>query len=51
MFQMMTGYVAVIAIAAVYYAWRDGYVARAQRRVAINGRVAYMLWVAANKAA
>jgi hypothetical protein len=41
----------VIAIAFVYYVWRDGYAARAQSRAKINDRVAYMMWVAANRAA
>jgi hypothetical protein len=51
MLQMVTGYCAVIAIAVLYYAWRDGFVARHRQRDAIKGRVAYMLWVAANRSA
>ena len=47
MFQMVTGYCAVIAIAVVYYAWRDGFAAKARRRAALNDRIAYMLWCAA----
>lgn len=51
MLQMVTGYCAVLAIAVLYYAWRDGYAAKARQRTAIKDRVAYMLWVAANRAA
>ena len=51
MVQMITGYVAVIGIAFVYYTWRDGIAARAKRRATLNDRVAYMMWVAANRAA
>ncbi|CAN5187934.1 hypothetical protein BH11PLA2_BH11PLA2_39450 [soil metagenome] len=51
MLQMVTGYFAVIAVAAIYYAWRDGYLAHARRREKLNNRVAYMMWCAANRAA
>ena len=51
MVQMLSGYVAVLAVAAIYYAWRDGYAVRNRRRAVLNDRVAYMLWVAANRAA
>lgn len=50
MFQMVTGYFAVITLAVIYYAWRDGYAVRQQRRQQVNERVAYMLWCAANRA-
>lgn len=49
MFQMVVGYLAVFAVAAIYYAWRDGTVAKERKRVTLNERVAYMLWVAANR--
>jgi hypothetical protein len=50
MLQMVTGYFAVIAVAILYYAWRDGFTARQARRAELNERVAYMLWCAANRA-
>jgi hypothetical protein len=51
MLQMMAGYLAVLAVAMIYYAWRDGVSVKARRRTALNERVAYMLWVAANRSA
>jgi hypothetical protein len=42
-----------LAIAVIYYSWRDGYLAhllRQQRDRTRRERVAYMLWVAANRA-
>ncbi|HVL12732.1 MAG TPA: hypothetical protein VM529_09210 [Gemmata sp.] len=50
MFQLITCNIACLAIAALYYTWRDGYVNR-RRRAHTRERVAYMLWVAANRAA
>ena len=49
MFQMVVGYLAVFAVAAIYYAWRDGTIAKERKRTTVNERVAYMLWVAANR--
>lgn len=49
MFQLFIGYASVLSVAVIYYAWRDGYVARTQRRSTVNERVAYLLWVAANR--
>jgi hypothetical protein len=49
MLQMVTGYFAVILIAVLYYAWRDGIVAHRRKRAQVNERVAYMLWCAANR--
>lgn len=40
-----------LAIASLYYAWRDGYVARMRRSRVLRERVAYMLWSAAHHAA
>ncbi|GIW85629.1 MAG: hypothetical protein KatS3mg107_1289 [Gemmataceae bacterium] len=37
-----------LAIAALYYLWRDVYLPRRKRRL-LRERVAYMLWVAAQK--
>ena len=44
--------VSALAVAAIYYLWRDAYVAllrreRARRERALRERVAYMLWTAA----
>lgn len=49
MFQLFIGYASVLSVAALYYAWRDGYAARSQPRTTVNERVAYLLWVAANR--
>jgi hypothetical protein len=49
MVQLVAGYCAVIAIAGIYYVWRDGYCARARRRAELGDRVAFMLWTAANR--
>jgi hypothetical protein len=48
---MFASYLAVLAVAMIYYAWRDGYRSKARNRATLNQRVAYMLWVAANRAA
>jgi len=37
----------VLAIAAVFYAWRDGFIRRVTREKLLRDRVTYMLWVAA----
>jgi hypothetical protein len=51
MFQMLMGYVCVLSVAVLYYAWRDGYAIRnTPRRKTVNERVAYLLWVAAQRA-
>ena len=49
-FQLLACNVACLAIAGLYYAWRDVYLHR-RKRTQLNDRVAYMLWVAANRAA
>ncbi len=49
MFQIFVGYTSVLAVAALYYTWRDGYVGKQPKRAALNERVAYLLWVAANR--
>ena len=46
---MILSYSAVLAVALIYYAWRDGYHSRFRQRTMMNERVAYMLWVAANR--
>ncbi len=50
MFQLLACNVACLAIAGLYYAWRDVYLHR-RKRSHLNDRVAYMLWVAAGRAA
>ena len=50
MFHLIACNLACLAIAALYYTWRDVYVQR-RKRTQIRERVAYMLWVAANRAA
>jgi hypothetical protein len=49
-FQLIACNIACLAIAALYYTWRDVYMHR-RKRAQLNDRVAYMLWVAANRAA
>jgi hypothetical protein len=51
MFQMVACNLAVLAIAMLFYAWRDGYLGRSRQSATLRERVAYMLWVAAQKAA
>ena len=36
-----------LAIAAIFYTYRDGYVARLRRTKMLRERIAYMLWSAA----
>ncbi|MFO0811021.1 MAG: hypothetical protein U0746_20520 [Gemmataceae bacterium] len=40
-----------LAVAGLYYFWRDGYAARLRRSKLIRERVAYMLWTAAHHVA
>ncbi|MFO0938429.1 MAG: hypothetical protein U0798_18150 [Gemmataceae bacterium] len=51
MFEMLVSNVGVLAIAALYYAWRDGYHRKRSQsaRVILHERVAYMMWVTANR--
>lgn len=49
MYPIVTWNLTILAIALIYYAWRDGYTRRARRRAELNERVAYMLWAAANR--
>jgi Tfp pilus assembly protein PilE len=51
MVQMLVANVGVLAIAALYYAWRDGYHRHrvAHARAVLRDRVAYMMWVSANR--
>ncbi len=49
MFQVLMGYFSVLMIATIFYVWRDATLHRSRRRQTTNERVAYMLWVAANR--
>jgi hypothetical protein len=49
-FQLLACNIACLAIACLYYTWRDVYQQR-RKRERLHDRVAYMLWVAANRAA
>jgi len=48
---IITCNLASLAIAALYYTWRDVYLVRQRRQKTTNlhERVAHMLWVAANR--
>jgi hypothetical protein len=48
-FQLLACNLACLAIAALYYGWRDVYLHR-RKRQQLHDRVAYMLWVAASRA-
>jgi hypothetical protein len=39
--------ITALAVSAIYYLWRDGYVVGRQRDCRLRQRVAYMLWAAA----
>ncbi|MBP3955826.1 hypothetical protein J8F10_11075 [Gemmata sp. G18] len=49
-FQLLACNIACLTIAGLYYAYRDVYLHR-RKREKLNDRVAYMLWVAANRMA
>ena len=40
-----------LAVAIIYYGWRDGYLAGLRRERTVRERVAYMLWSAAQNIA
>ena len=46
---MVTCNVAVLAIAGLYYAWRDRVGKQFRKRQVLRERVAYMLWAAAQR--
>ena len=48
MFELIACNLAMLTIAMIFYAWRDG---RAKARPDLNERVAYMLWIASQKSA
>lgn len=49
MVELLTCNAAVLAIAALYYAWKDRVVKAAARRKVLRQRVAYLLWAAAER--
>lgn len=49
MLQMVTCNFAVLAIAMLYYTWRDRRAKKAHKRSQLHERVAYMLWAAAQR--
>ena len=50
MLPVMTCNVAVVAIAAIYYVWRENYRIARRPHDHLNERVAHLLWAAAQKA-
>ncbi|HEV3385227.1 MAG TPA: hypothetical protein VG097_10435 [Gemmata sp.] len=50
MFHLIACNIACLAIATMYYAWRDIHLNR-RKREQLRDRVAYMIWMAANRAA
>lgn len=50
MVELLTCNAAVLAIAALYFAWKDRVLKAARRRHALRQRVAYLLWAAAERA-
>lgn len=50
MFELLTCNVAALAIAALYYTWRDKFAKRVYTSRVLRERVAYMLWAAAQRA-
>ena len=50
MFEMLTCNAAVLAIAALYYTWKDRMAKDTQKRQVLHERVAYMLWTVAQRA-
>ena len=49
MFQLVACNLAVLAIAGLYYAWKDRTCRLARQRVQLRDRVALMLWAAAQR--
>jgi hypothetical protein len=50
MFEMLTCNVAILAIAALYYTWKDRMSQYARRQRTLRDRVSYLLWTAAQQA-
>lgn len=49
MYQLLACNVAVLAIATIYYAWKEARGFALRRQAKLNERVAYMLWSAAQR--
>lgn len=47
--QPLASYLAALAIAVVFYAWRASVRASSRRRRVLRERVAYLLWVVADR--
>jgi hypothetical protein len=45
--QLVTMNLTALAVAALFYAWRDGFTRRLHHHKVLRERVTYMLWVAA----
>ena len=48
--ELLTCNFAVLAIAALYFTWKDRVVKASRRRTVLRQRVAYLLWAAAERA-
>ena len=48
MLHVLTWNLSILAIAAIYYGWREGYAKQLKQKVTKNERVAQLLWAAAN---
>jgi hypothetical protein len=46
--QVLSGSLATLVVASIYYAWRAYHARREQRRI-LHERVAFMLWVLAHE--
>ena len=49
MFQLVACNVAVLAIAGLYFSWKERTCRTARGRARLRERVAYLLWVAAHR--
>jgi len=49
MFELVACNLAMLTIAMLFYAWRDGKFGDGKPNPNLNERVAYMLWVAAQR--
>ena len=50
MFEMLTCNAAVLAIAALYYTWKDRMAHHTRKQRVLRERVTYMLWTVAQRA-
>ena len=47
--QMLSGSVAALAVASIYYVWRAYFQGQLRQKRELAGRLAYMLWVVAHQ--